>query len=595
MEKAEKSIKRWLKKKVKLTLATVVMFLITGTISYSMEIKPTNNVWENKENNIINEQVSINNIIKTKSDRLNEVISSGITINNNGNIEIEITKNLENKEEYANLGNGIGIFSYRIVSDSYTEKVIKINEINNKSDIKINITENLENKGNYVNLGNGIGIYSHRLSNDRYTEKDINIKKISNNGKILISTSTSTEGVPKVPVGGDSVGNGIGIYLSKGKTGISIGEIDNSGTISSYIGEIKNKETTSGNKAIVGNGIGIFDKSYKNLDIGSINNSGTISGRIGKINFDEYFNGIIGNGIGIYGNGYIKISKIINSGTISGFVEKNNSLLSEAGNGIYIIGNHINVSDTTNGSDTGHFLNTGDIKGNINLEINKIDKSTNAINSGNGILFKNGYSSKNKINNFYNYGSILGSVKISTDDTGQNFFYDTIGNGIKLLNVEKLSLLKNEGKIEGEILENKGKSNSSMWSGNGILILNPFQSYGKENIIFSSLDNNGIISGKIKSKKEKEFHIYSRERTGNGFFLQMYTLTDDALGKFTFERINNSGLIEGNIKNLSDTCAARLGNGALIESTAWNEKLGLKIGKFTNDGLILGRADDVFF
>ena len=445
MENTEKSIKRWLKKKVKLTLATVVMFLITGTISYSLEITSNlldNNVWENPKDTTIDEQVTIGK----------SLLSSGITISNEGTIEIKHPEILEDA--------------------------------------------------------------------------------------------------------------------------------------------LKNKA--------VGNGIGIYDTSYKGkLDINSINNSGIISG---KINLNSPFDGLLGNGIGIYGYN-IRIPKIVNSGTISGFVEQNYEHLKYAGNGIYIKGNSINISDNSNVSDEGEILNTGDIKGRINLGIEK-DLEHKIINdSGNGIIFQNTGAPANKVNSFCNYGNISGSIEINLKNIATQAQYQKIGNGIILSGVRELSLLKNEGKIEGKILES-GKKNiaDSTKNGNGI-VLEYNSIKNDEEIIFESFNNNGIIVGKVENPEKADDYIKDRKKSGNGIVLDI-SLNSREMGNFNFMEINNSGFIKGTVggdieKKLSGRLAQMPGNGfttyILMGIPENGRNKSLKIENFINNGLIFGKISNFEF
>ncbi|WP_300394018.1 hypothetical protein [Fusobacterium sp.] len=88
----EKSLKHWLKNKVTVTTATVVGFLIMGTVSFGATIIDkeiaTPTVEENKADITIekNGSIKLNNIIYQGIDAI--TLKQGGSINNNGNISI---------------------------------------------------------------------------------------------------------------------------------------------------------------------------------------------------------------------------------------------------------------------------------------------------------------------------------------------------------------------------------------------------------------------------------------------------------------------------------------------------------------------------
>ncbi len=430
----ESSLKRFLKRKVKVTLGLVVAFMITGTVSFSAveigykgdkitvngktegditEGKVEGNKWINdkeiksevvlnneiltsgivldiENNGIISADDSDNtgngngiNIFNTAEDgKIGNIINNGIIL---GNVEGTLTG-----VEY--IGNGIGVFGIE-------NSNISIKDIINSGTISSNIEGTLTGNGN---VGNGIGLYS-------YLNTDISLDNIANDGII----SGNAENKLDMFLGSTNMGNGIGFYSLRKINAIKLTSIINEGAIS---GNVKTIETTK-NIALVsiGNGIGFFTfetKESKSLE--DIINKGTIVGKV-ENNFTPVF-ASIGNGIAYYGvdSGTLSLNNISNSGTIVGNVT---GTVQTAYDTFSCIGNGLSICkyDITNKSGE--------------TVVNNLNNTGLIIGSENGIYLHD----VNMAENFNNYGVVGGkNVVIVEDKDGAEITGKDINYGLYL-------------------------------------------------------------------------------------------------------------------------------------------------------------------
>lgn len=287
-DSTEKSIKKWLKRKVTITIGMMVAFMITGGIVYS--------------NDTINQEVNIkieNGTIVVTPEEAGILVDS--TWTNNGKIEVAegngviINWEITEDKNFNLINNGVISVSnsfwgsYNGIINDGQNKVI--NKLINNNLINFNSLG-----GNRWNVGNAI-----------FNIHDANIKEIINRGMIVGKNEYSYS----------NVGAGNAIFNSNAK----INQIKNSGIL---LGE-----SISGNFS--GNGITTYTETVSDYHlISTILNNGQI---IGFNNYKSDYKGI-GNGIaiGIGVEGKEKIEILINTGMISGSSVGENMI---QGNGIY--------------------------------------------------------------------------------------------------------------------------------------------------------------------------------------------------------------------------------------------------------------------
>ena len=354
----EKSLKRFLKRKAKITMGFITAFLITGSVGYALTITEDqikDNTWTNESK--IEEQVEVSE----------SLLNKGINISNNGTIN---SKGNATNNKYSFLGNGI------FISDNANIEIISnkglITGYSSGEQSGNGIYGKLCNIKNIINYGTIIGTTTKC---DYYggNEEDgigifidgykLDIEKIENNG-IIFGKNTDNSG-----------------YSYYGQSGIMISGIPN-------IKQIKNNALIFGKNtdkmgAGSGNGFCIVSDYNDWVNIANIENNGKISGNSSS-SLDTFGNS--GNGILINTSSSIIIDNMINNGLISGDC---NAI--QSGNGIGI--------NSRGGIDINSFLNTGIILGTSNYE---------KVNSGNGI----GINSSANVN-ITNIGVIFGAKGIN--------------------------------------------------------------------------------------------------------------------------------------------------------------------------------------
>ena len=474
----ESSLKRFLKRKVKVTLGLVVAFMITGTVSFSaVEIgykgdKITVN--GKTEGDITEGRIEGNKWINDKEIKSevvlnNEILTSGIAldIENNGTISADDSDN-------TGYGNGINIFN--------TAEDGKIGNIINNGII----SGKLENKDEHVqNLGNGIGIYNYKDRNNKV--KILSLNSFENEG---IISGQSIVGQPEEDyLGRASLGNGIGIfnYTNYSESEevdmkvLELGDIVNNGMILGKNSLDSSEEDYYFEIGNIGNGIGIYSFSHMFIlnELGSINNNGIIFGET-KPNIktaEELMNVVnIGNGIGVYNYniGKINLDGINNKGIIKGTVENNDvtAALTNGGNGIGLYS--LNESYDNNILKINNdIINKGSIIGKF---MGNLQEQSNA---GNGLGI---YNNNRRIigiialNNISNSGTIVGNIIGTAKDAS------IVGNGVSLYNFAKDERI-------GEITLN-GIANTGLIIGseNGV--------YLHDVTMTENFNNYGVVGGK---------------------------------------------------------------------------------------------------
>lgn len=286
-ENIEKSIKRWLKRKVTITLGMMVAFMITGEISYSeitIKYDEVNNqgiiikgdiVIDSKEYGIL-EQNSLGNY-------------SWYNNNNSINDQIKIDDSFSNKN--------FSIINSGIIYDKKEDDELDNFNVGNGIFLKELSIKLLENSG--IIFGEEQGIYLKKNVIIDKLENEGIIGLTSENGVYLQLESSIETFINKGEIcsyGANYSGNGM--YLS-------------SSSITNFInlGSIKEKSNNEG-KSYTGNGIYLSSSKIENFT-----NIGIVSGKIGQ-NISEGYKA----GNGIFNSRKIGV-KFSNFGIIAGEVK----------------------------------------------------------------------------------------------------------------------------------------------------------------------------------------------------------------------------------------------------------------------------------
>ena len=360
-ENIEKSIKRWLKRKVTITLGMMVAFMITGEISYSeitIKYDEVNNqgiiikgdiVIDSKEYGIL-EQNSLGNYSWYNNNSINDQIKIDDSFSNKNfsiiNSGIIYDKKEDDELDNFNVGNGIFLkeLSIKLLENSgiifgeeqgiYLKKNVIIDKLENEGIIGLT-SEN----GVYLQLESSIETFINKGEICSYGAN------YSGNGMYL-SSSSITNFINLGSIKGKSNNEGKsytgnGIYLSSSK----IENFTNIGIVSGKIGQ----NISEGYKA--GNGI------FNSRKIGvKFSNFGIIAGEVKAIHTDN----VSGENLGLLIDGAGKTDdtlkivvgesqKIITSGEYNGYEIKNTFTKGEYKySDIASRENDITLSDTDN-------------------------------------------------------------------------------------------------------------------------------------------------------------------------------------------------------------------------------------------------------
>lgn len=316
-------------------------------------------------------------------------------------------------------------------------------------------------------------------------------------------------------------------------------------------GKIQNLNKVNQNSELISNGI----ESRKNIE--SLENNGVI---LGSIEVIESINKATNSGNGIVLEN-LETKSIKNNGYISGSFVANGLIESSgnSGNGVNIIGNDTGETQMEAkiiGSKLVKVENEGVISG----KVESINGKSGLYNSGNGInmapkdLIGGKYYLKSEIENFKNFGRVMGEAYIENQNSRN------IGNGITAFGnyKSKADKMTNEGVIKGSVFSNSNIENS----GNGIHLSSFGHSFGG-NFIVSNIENKGVIKGETNVTG-------SSSESGNGIIVNGRGI------ETKIENIENNGVISGYSSKLNN---AKSGNGVYS---------GYNIKNIFNDGIIKG-------
>ena len=623
----EKSIKRWLKRKVKITLGIIVAFLLGSSITLadSLYIKDGENGIEfSKDNstwgeNPYSENIFANNIyinkIELKADKVTLVNrATGISLLNKGRIIIDSNDKawgIDNSKIITTLYNDAGVLQVKgtnnttgignyngTIGNLTNRGVMNIESLSGNVwgiDNSGEITK-LENSGIFDVIGDfqavGVGNYNGTIGN--LTNRGVmnieslsgNVWGIDNSGEI---TKLENNGI--FDVIGDSQAVGIGNY------GEITENLINNGTmkIETNSGNLYGINTSEGNisGSLINNGIietlnndpnemnGVGFSWILNNYKGTINdiiNTGIVKGKgkfvlalqndIGQI--DTLENKGIFSVDAYYGGHGISnmeegvIKNLINSGIID--------VKSEESAAYGISSSYYSPGDTKD--PINKLINRGIIKsvgdedsfGIVNKEkdVNSYEELTNE-----GIVYSSSITVDWQGGDIAtNNGLLIGDSSIFINNSnsinnGMMFSYDKGSQNYKIYGVKESS--GNDNIVNATLLGEENKGNSSNWiaTGSESIALN---GENKENMIFNGITDTLKVSGENTLTDSKV----------NGYTSAI--IFDDNGGKLT---LNNS-IINGGLDEVSATIYGRTGT----------DNLTLENNSIINGDINLGEGTD---
>lgn len=415
-----KLLKRFLKKRIKITEALLIGFLIWGNIVLAVDSISIqeNDAIKNSTQTINSEylnkgtiNVTIGNGIKTQTGKITnegiiKVSSSEKNIDGTYGAEENGISNYENSPNFSVINNGVIVGNGNYKTDighldihtsgngislaTNSNDMMSLNSLENNGMITGKIVGiagevTLQDKAaSYLNSsGNGVSLYREQ----NYSQPTGEIKNIINLGKIEGEVKVSGGAAEQYTADGNSFLSGNGISLNSDNLNVDI--FNNSG-------KIKGKGEAQGGTSQGGTAAGHLAKSANGvildplniLKIDDITNNGILQGE-GKIIGPSSSSSSSGNGVVI--GGYFN-SMVNNNGSILGYIEVDtqNNTCSESGSGLVL-------QEITNGQ----IINDGVIAGNkfaINIK--------NSI--GNGKIYNKGILAGENILNGIDTGAIPG-------------------------------------------------------------------------------------------------------------------------------------------------------------------------------------------
>ncbi|WP_438525914.1 autotransporter domain-containing protein [Cetobacterium sp.] len=521
IRKLEQFLKRNLKRKISMSVGTVICYLLTGGFAFGQDYIE---VTENKvisENEVINESLKIvgegllitnngvidvfyeeNNITADINSKGNAIFSENISniqgIKNNGIISGKAGVSNNEIDSYAGAsssGNGISISKKNLIVEGYdlASGTLTVGEISNQGTISGEVE--LLNANSYSS-GNGL-LVNNELQGDSTV-----IEKISNNGVLVGSSKLDTDITSTTSRG--EVFSGNGIFLNGLK--LKVTGIENNGMLSGAFqsnSEITNTSQLSGNGILVTYYGTTRGSGEVNTEIGKILNNGVISGQSTFLSTSPEnvcrYAFISGNGISaLTSNGVF--GEIINNGLITG----EGSFEGNSGTNIdylYISGNGIQLIST----EFEGLTNKGIISGEALLKDNSM---TGQYLSGNGLVL---IGSGNSLTRMPAQGGVIGTISNDGITSGKykseqqsiinRIGYNlTNGNGM-LIDGYNLTLqgILNNGVISGysnEVIDYL--RNGIYGSGNGIFIADSYAPPLVRDVVTSTIKNYGLIKGTNK-------------------------------------------------------------------------------------------------
>ena len=578
----ERLLKRWLKRKVKITMATIVAFLIGSSLSLAetlyirdgangIEFSIDNQNWgENPySENTFENGIYTNNIglvfdrygVFNTAKNFSFINKNSITVNsdkstwwvfnegnlidliNEGNIEVKTTTSttvtgIENTDENSSIKNFTNEGKLIVDSETADSRGVsnfgKIDLLNNSGEIFIKGNEQIIGIGNY---GGTIG----ELLNQGI------IKVTSSNGKIW--GIDNSEKITKLENSGLIELNGVNNTTGIGNYGGTIGELLNQGILRaiSSSGNVwgisnqgpQNKIENSGLLEV--NGVRETTAIYNNNQIGNVINKGQI-----KTSSDNPAWGIWNDGSinSIENKGLVKVLggqysvRVIhnNSGSIGSI--KNDGILSATGT---------NVEDTATIRSIGEKIENNGIIFSSNHTIYTDENQINTTN--NGILIGNS-------ENFIKKSGTNNGIMFSYDSTNKNYkiqgYKDTDNNGIKV----------GEKTIINATLIDEQNKDTDNWkaTGSNSIVL----SKGESDMIYNGITDTLKVSG---------------DKTLTNSIVNGYTsaiVFDVNGGSLTLD----NSIINGGLDEVSATIKGESGvdNLALVNNTIINGNIDLGAG-----------------
>ena len=605
-ENIEKSIKRWLKRKVTITLGMMVAFMITGEISYSeitIKYDEVNNqgiiikgdiVIDSKEYGIL-EQNSLGNYSWYNNNSINDQIKIDDSFSNKNfsiiNSGIIYDKKEDDELDNFNVGNGIFLkeLSIKLLENSgiifgeeqgiYLKKNVIIDKLENEGIIGLT-SEN----GVYLQLESSIETFINKGEICSYGAN------YSGNGMYL-SSSSITNFINLGSIKGKSNNEGKsytgnGIYLSSSK----IENFTNIGIVSGKIGQ----NISEGYKA--GNGI------FNSRKIGvKFSNFGIIAGEVKAIHTDN----VSGENLGLLIDGAGKTDdtlkivvgesqKIITSGEYNGYEIKNTFTKGEYKySDIASRENDITLSDTDNkdkliinGYNKGLKINSD-----LTLSNSIVNSYTTAINIDGG-----NFTGDNIV---INGGIDETSATIKGSDSSDNLALTngTIINGNIDLGAgdDKLSI-DNTVQLNGDLLGGTGIDNLifypkgvSTFGGeddNNINIFNKVEGFENINVVTDvTLFESAEVTGADSITIQKDGNLILRIDSTNG--------NSHALSGNNGTISSNGGKLLLALNGVGEGETISFGNTSLDESMKGNEN-GLKEATIDTTSLLhnIEKIDD---
>lgn len=608
MEKVEKNMKRWLKRRVKVSLVTIVAFLITGIASYSDDyvIYDTDN-FENSnkiigvldKNNIYytGNGVAIYGNVKNFSNN-GMIIGNGkdgisfqggevTNLNNNGIIGGFLTK--EGIESgYYNEGNGItDNFSFLDNSGiitSHNTSVVSNSNLKNTGIIKSYHQD--ENKGIAINLNkkfdsskySNYGIIAGKKLIKSYIDGEIDSKTIADKG---IAIKLNEDGSI------NSVVNGTGGYIgSKEVINADVKNNDSSIDIT--------EETQYESKII--NGVGT-ETGTLNISANTTINNSIINGYNTAVNINEgnltafntIFNGggldgttaVIknkgGNNINLSHNSIVNGNIDLGEGntvfeTHSSYV--NGDILSGKGDlTISVEDSHINGNIKL--AEGNHLLNIGDsyIRGDISSKSGDLTLNSNNTEIFGNIDIGNGNHNITFENSKFGESNRISSVNIGEGDTtlkiiNENYNSDFYFNGELKLAEGNHNIIFDKNYFEFFDMS-VGKGNSEIDISNSIF-------YGFKIVLNEGASEINISNSSFIGNYKDDFFSAIIQSKGENNKLNLDTITMRGTKIEGFKNINIDG------KNILDS-------NSIIQGT---ENINLKLGSQLTIGVGADKSED---
>lgn len=536
----EKELKRYLKRKIRISLAVVVSFLITGSVSLSSIVSSNDILIENdklilgklsekmSENiPIYGENIPIDergNGILEKSLVNTEINNSGII---KGNLDVKYFRDTSLGNLFVTMGWGNGIVLYAPDDLKLDLDIL----VKNSGMISGNFTTK-ELGSDHFYSGNGILKDYHMRANANNINKKLNVY---NDGIILGNYSVNrvvAEGLKRFyVVFGSGNGNGV-MSVFEG----SIDKIENNGVIGGKI-----YTPLFDYSYFDGNGIAV-------MNLKKVDNFGKITGESilvnSKENFDEeyYKNYYIGVHGAEHGNGIVTRElynfNLNNSGVISGKSQAENvysdklilnlifaPLYDGTGNGIFFSDRE---ERDRRGTETGipiEISSNGVISGNAKYDAltDEINRTSHYYGNGNGIAYLAFLTTSSTTNHNYstemsikNSGMIKGYYKgdriFNTHDINgweikftESRFAKHDGSGINYMSelIENRLDITNSGLISGNSDKKEDEKNTYKGFGNGITLFPTLSAYNSYNYWGGydikadfNIENSGVVLGK---------------------------------------------------------------------------------------------------